>query len=40
LNSKQGQEHIHEITEYFLVGSMMSWLFALASLALGLWGLV
>lgn len=34
LNSDEGQRHIHRLTEYFLVGSFVSWLVALSSLAL------
>lgn len=34
LHSKQDQHLIHRLTEYFLVGSFVSWLVALASLAL------
>ncbi len=34
LQSRREQEHVHRLTEYFLVGSFVSWLFALASLAL------
>lgn len=34
LSSKGEQERIHRLTEYFLVGSFVSWLVALASLVL------
>ena len=34
LSSKKDQERIHQLTEYFLVGSFVSWLFALTCLAL------
>lgn len=34
LSSDQGQERIHRLTEYFLVGSFVSWLLALSSLVL------
>jgi hypothetical protein len=34
LQSKSEQQRIHQLTEYFLVGSFASWLVALASLAL------
>ena len=34
LQSKREQVWIHRLTEYFLVGSFVSWLMALASLAL------
>ena len=34
LQSKGEQERIHRLTEYFLVGSFVSWLVALSSLAL------
>ena len=37
LSSRRDQEQIHQLTEYFLVGSFVSWLVALSSLAL-LWG--
>lgn len=33
LNSKPDQQWIHRLTEYFLVGSFVSWLVALSSLA-------
>lgn len=34
LSSRREQERIHRLTEYFLVGSFVSWLVALASLVL------
>ena len=34
LSSRGEQERIHQLTEYFLVGSFISWLVALGSLAL------
>jgi len=34
LHSKPDQQWIHRLTEYFLVGSFVSWLVALSSLAL------
>ena len=34
LPSRRDQERIHQLTEYFLVGSFVSWLVALTSLAL------
>ena len=34
LQSRREQEWVHRLTEYFLVGSFVSWLFALSSLAL------
>lgn len=34
LQLRREQERIHQITEYFLVGTLLSWVFALASLAL------
>lgn len=34
LSSRQEQERVHQLTEYFLVGSFVSWLVALASLVL------
>lgn len=34
LNSRSEQERIHQLTEYFLVGSFVSWLVALGSLVL------
>jgi hypothetical protein len=34
LSSDQGQHDIHRLTEYFLVGSFVSWLLALSSLVL------
>jgi hypothetical protein len=34
LSSDRGQQRIHLLTEYFLVGSFVSWLLALSSLAL------
>jgi hypothetical protein len=34
LSSRRDQERIHQLTEYFLVGSFVSWLVALASLVL------
>lgn len=34
LQSKSEQQRIHQLTEYFLVGSFVSWLFALGSLLL------
>lgn len=34
LQSRAEQERIHQLTEYFLVGSFVSWLFALCSLAI------
>lgn len=34
LSSRKDQEHVHRLTEYFLVGSFVSWLLALVSLAL------
>jgi len=34
LQSDEGQRHIHRLTEYFLVGSFVSWLVALSSLVL------
>lgn len=34
LNSRSEQERIHQLTEYFLVGSFASWLIALGSLVL------
>ena len=34
LQSRTEQERIHQLTEYFLVGSFASWLFALGSLVL------
>lgn len=34
LQSRQDQARIHRLTEYFLVGSFVSWLFALTCLAL------
>lgn len=34
LSSRKEQEHVHRLTEYFLVGSFVSWLLALTSLAL------
>lgn len=34
LQSRREQERIHRLTEYFLVGSFVSWLVALSSLAL------
>jgi len=34
LQSDDGQRHIHRLTEYFLVGSFVSWTVALGSLAL------
>lgn len=36
LQSDDGQRHIHRLTEYFLVGSFVSWTVALGSLALAL----
>lgn len=33
LNSDEGQQRVHKLTEYFLVGSFTSWLFALAGVA-------
>lgn len=35
LRSDAGQEHLHRLTEYFLVGSFVSWLVALVGLLLG-----
>lgn len=34
LSSRKEQEQVHRLTEYFLVGSFVSWLLALGSLAL------
>ncbi|MCD6639149.1 MAG: hypothetical protein LT071_04465 [Nocardioides sp.] len=34
LSSRQEQQRVHQLTEYFLVGSFVSWLVALASLVL------
>lgn len=34
LSSRKDQEHVHRLTEYFLVGSFVSWMLALGSLAL------
>lgn len=34
LSSRKEQEQVHRLTEYFLVGSFVSWSFALGSLAL------
>ncbi len=34
LQSRREQEWVHRLTEYFLVGSFVSWLFALSSLGL------
>lgn len=34
LSSRKDQEHVHRLTEYFLVGSFVSWMLALVSLAL------
>lgn len=34
LSSRRDQERIHQLTEYFLVGSFVSWLVALSSLVL------
>ncbi|QIK76078.1 hypothetical protein [Nocardioides piscis] len=34
LSSRRDQEHVHLLTEYFLVGSFVSWLVALGSLVL------
>ena len=34
LSSRRDQERIHLLTEYFLVGSFVSWLVALSSLVL------
>ena len=34
LSSDREQERIHRLTEYFLVGSFVSWLLALSSLVL------
>ncbi|GAB2595939.1 hypothetical protein [Pseudactinotalea suaedae] len=34
LSSRRDQEHVHRLTEYFLVGSFVSWMLALVSLAL------
>jgi len=34
LSSRRDQDRIHQLTEYFLVGSFVSWLFALGSLVL------
>lgn len=34
LSSRKDQEHVHRLTEYFLVGSFVSWMLALLSLAL------
>lgn len=34
LNSDEGQHRVHKLTEYFLVGSFTSWLYALAGVAL------
>ena len=36
LQSDDGQRHIHRLTEYFLVGSFVSWTVALGSLAVAL----
>lgn len=35
LSSSRGQHAIHRLTEYFLVGSFVSWSLALVGLALG-----
>jgi hypothetical protein len=34
LSSRKEQQHVHRLTEYFLVGSFVSWLLALGSVAL------
>jgi len=34
LSSDRGQQRIHQLTEYFLVGSFVSWLVALSALVL------
>ena len=34
LSSRKDQEYVHRLTEYFLVGSFVSWMLALLSLAL------
>ncbi len=34
LSTRRDQDRIHQLTEYFLVGSFVSWLFALGSLVL------
>ena len=34
LQSRSDQHRIHQLTEYFLVGSFVSWLIALSSLVL------
>ncbi|WP_420113958.1 hypothetical protein [Pseudactinotalea sp.] len=34
LSSRKDQEHVHRLTEYFLVGSFVSWMLALISLAM------
>ena len=34
LSSRQEQSRVHQLTEYFLVGSFVSWLIALSALAL------
>lgn len=34
LSARNEQEHVHRLTEYFLVGSFVSWMLALVSLAL------
>jgi hypothetical protein len=33
-SSYRGQQRIHQLTEYFLVGSFVSWLVALSALVL------
>lgn len=34
LSSRKEQEQVHRLTEYFLVGSFVSWMIALGSLAI------